>query len=138
MEIGLDYTAGKVAYNAGKGLFWVIPDGFLESTFYETDNRESDLRLGETPFSFQGVRRLVNTKLAQDAPDPCHVESQWMILDRRVRSEKGDVLIEQKIDLKRPYITHREYRSPEFRKLQQETKKCFHRSGVLIEPVKRS
>lgn len=133
MDIELDYTAGQVAYNAGKSMFWVIPDGVLEGPFYETENRESDLRLSETPFTFRGTRRLVGVKLAQEAPPACEVKSAWMDMERKVRSEGRDVVIEQRFDLKKPYITHEEYRSPAFRKLQAETKRCFHRTGVLIQ-----
>jgi len=138
MDIQLDYVAGKVAYNAGASLFWVIPDGFLEGAFYETDNRESDLRLSETPFSFRGTRRLVDTKLAQAPPEACRVDSTWMTLERKVRADGRDVLIEQMVDLKKPYITRAEYRSKEFKKLQADTRRCFHRAGVLIEPLKRT
>lgn len=138
MNIDLDYVAGKVAYNAGSAMFWVIPDGFLEGAFYETDNRESDLRLGDTPFSFRGTRRLVDTKLAQATPAVCKVESPWMNLQRRIRSEGQDVVIEQEVELKRPFVTRAEYRSESFKWLQQATKKCFHRAGVLIEPIKRT
>jgi hypothetical protein len=133
MDINLDYVAGKVAYNAGSAMFWVIPDGFLEGAFFETDNRESDLRLSETPFSFRGVRRLIGTKLAQAVPPSCRVDSRWMSLERKIRAEGSDVVIEQQVELKRPYVTRAEYRSKDFRRLQNETRKCFHRAGVLIE-----
>jgi transglutaminase-like putative cysteine protease len=138
MNIDLDYVAGKVAYNAGSALFWVIPDGFLEGAFYETDDRESDLRLSETPFSFRGTRRLVNTKLAQSAPAACRIESAWMNLVRKIRTEGADVVIEQEVELKRPYVTRSEYRSKDFKRLQSDAKKCFHRAGVLIAPLKRT
>ncbi len=133
MNIELEYTAGQVAYNAGKSMFWVIPDGVLEGPFYETAQRESDLRLAEMPFSFRGTRRLLATRLAQEAPPACKVESAWMDMERKVRSDGKDVVIEQRFDLKRPYITREEFRSPAFRKLQGETKRCFHRAGVLIQ-----
>lgn len=133
MYMELDYTAGKVAYNAGKAKFWVLPDGFLEGEFYETENRESDLRLAETPFTFNGIRRLQATQLAQQTPDPCHVESKWVTLDRRIHSDKSEVVIEQKVVLKRPYITKEEFGTKDFRRLQTDAKKCFHRSGILIE-----
>lgn len=133
MDVELHYTAGQVAYNAGESLFWVIPDGALEGPFYETENRESDLRLGETPYTFLGKRRLKATRLTQEVPGPCQIQSTWMDLERKVRSEGGDVVIEQRFDLKRPYITRDEFRSPAFRNLQKEAKRCFHRSGLLIQ-----
>lgn len=133
MDIILDYTAGRVAYNAGKSMFWVIPDGVLEGPFYETENRESDMRLSETPFTFLSTRRLVAIKLAQEAPPPCKVNSTWMDMERKVRSDGADVVIEQRFDLKKPYITRDEFRSTDFRKLQNEAKRCFHRAGVLIQ-----
>ncbi len=133
MNVELHYTAGQVAFNAGSSMFWVIPDGALEGPFYETENRESDLRLGETPYTFVSQRRLKATRLAQEAPAPCRIQSAWMDMERKVRSEGGDVVIEQRFDLKRPYITREEFRSPAFRDLQKETKRCFHRTGLLIQ-----
>lgn len=133
MDVELHYTAGQVAYNAGKSMFWVIPDGGLEGAFYETEKRESDLRMAETPYTFVSLRRLKATGLAQEVPAPCRVQSTWMDMERKVRSEGGDVVIEQRMDLKKPYITREEFRSPAFRNLQKETKRCFHRSGILIQ-----
>jgi hypothetical protein len=59
-----------------------------------------------------------------------------MNLERRVSVEGQDVVIRQKIDLKKPYVTRDEFRSKPFQKLQKETRRCFYRSGVLIEPLK--
>jgi hypothetical protein len=136
LHMVLDYNAGRVTFSAGKEEFFVIPDGLLEGAFYETADRESDLRLSTEPFHFSGTRRLVDTRLAQDLPAPCRVDSPWMTLERRVRVEGHDVVIVQNMDLKRPYITRGEFRSPSFLRLQADAKRCFYRSGVLIEPWK--
>jgi hypothetical protein len=113
----------------------VIPDGYLTGAFYETDTRESDLRLADTPFFFQGVRRLKNTKLVQEKPEPCKVESDWMTLERRIAVEGKDVAIYQNIELKRPFIAREEFRSAAFKKLQKATRKCFYHSGILVESL---
>lgn len=135
MQVALVYDAGRVTFDAGKAAFFVIPDGFLTGSFYETENRESDLRLAAEPFVFKGARKLKDTKLMQVAPDRCRVESEWMDLDREVRVEGKDVVIYQNVDLKKPFVTHTEYKTPAFRKLQAGTKKCFYRSGILIESL---
>lgn len=135
MKIALDYEAGRVTYNAGKGAFFVIPDGFLQGAFFETEARESDMRLAEEPYAFVGTRRLKDTRLAQDVPAPCRIESPWMSLDRQVKLDGRDVVITQRIELKKAYIKRDEFRSAPFRKLQSEAKRCFYRSGVLIEPA---
>jgi hypothetical protein len=133
MRVGLEYTAGKVTYKAGKADFWVIPDGFLQGAFYETNERESDIRISETPYIFKGIRRLKDTKLVQPLPEPCKVDSRWMSLERTVSIDGKDVVISQQIVLKKPYITKQEFKSAPFKKLQEDTKACFYRAGVLIE-----
>jgi hypothetical protein len=135
MNVKLDYEASKVTYDAGKAAFFVIPDGFLSGPFYETEARESDLRLGDEPFLFLGTRRLKDTRLAQKAPQPCKIQSTWMDLERTISVDGPDVLITQNVNLKRPFVTHSEYRSKDFRNLQQEAKRCFYRSGILIESL---
>lgn len=137
MKVDLEYEAGRVTFNAGKASFWVIPDGVLEGAFYETEQRESDLRLGDSPYVFKGARRLKQTRLAQEPPTPCKVESEWMNLDRNVKVEGNDVVIYQTMELKKPFIQRAEFRTAAFKKLQAESKQCFHRSGLLIEPVVR-
>jgi hypothetical protein len=42
-------------------------------------------------------------------------------------------VIAQQIVLKKPYITKQEFKSAPFKKLQDDTKACFYRAGVLIE-----
>ena len=135
MDVVLEYDAGRVTFDAGKAAFFVIPDGFLTGSFYETEGRESDLRLSAEPFNFYGERRLKDTKLAQDLPARCSVSSDWMNIERQVRVDGKDVVIDQKVDLKKPFITRAEYLSPPFRRLQAATKKCFYRSGILIESL---
>lgn len=136
MRVDLEYEAGRVTFSAGQASFWVIPDGFLQGAFYETEDRESDLQLSDQPYLFNGLRRLKDTKLVQEAPARCTIDSTWMAMDRQVMSEGRDVLIRQSVSLKKPFITRAEYRSPEFKKLQEDTKRCFYRSGILIEPIK--
>lgn len=136
MHVDLEYQAGRVTFNAGKASFWVIPDGFLQGPFYETDDRESDMQLSEEPYLFKGVRRLKDTKLVQELPAPCAVDSEWMSMDRKVQVDGRDVVIVQNVSLKRPFITKAEFKSAAFKKLQDDTKKCFYRSGILIEPLK--
>jgi hypothetical protein len=135
MPVDLEYEAGRVAFNAGKSSFWVIPDGFLQGAFYETDQRESDMQLSEDPFVFHGTRRLKDTRLAQETPDFCKIESPWLNMDRDIRVDGSDVVISQNVELVKPVITKAEFRTPAFKKLQAETKRCFYRSGVLIEPI---
>lgn len=137
MKVDLEYEAGRLTFNAGPAAFWVIPDGFMQGAFYETEDRESDLRLSEEPYLFKVVRRLKDTKLAQERPEICQVRSTWMDLDRQVAVDRKDVVITQNISLKKPFITRAEFRSPAFKKLQEDTKRCFYRSGVLIEPLKK-
>lgn len=136
MKIALNYEAGRVTFNAGKSSFFVIPDGFLGGAFYETADRVSDLKLGEEPFVFNRNRRLKETRLAQDLPAPCRVESPWMTLERNVQVDGHDVVIHQSVTLKRPYIQRLEFRTSAFKKLQEDSKRCFYRSGILIEPFK--
>ncbi len=136
MKLSLEYTAGRVTFNAGKSAFWVIPDGFLQGSFYETDERESDMKIGDEPYVFRGTRRLKDTKLAQEIPDPCKVDSRWMSLERSIKIDGRDVVINQEIVLRRPFVTKAEFKSAAFRKLQEDTKGCFYRSGVLIEANK--
>ncbi|MBX3021214.1 MAG: DUF3857 domain-containing transglutaminase family protein [Bdellovibrionales bacterium] len=138
MPIVLDYDSGRVTFSAGKGSFFVIPDGFLNGPFYETEDRESDLKLSQEPYSFKGVRRLKDTRLVQEVPATCRVDSEWMTLERVVKSEGRDVLVSQQVDLKKPYIRKEEFRTPAFKRLQAETKRCFYRTGILVEPLKGS
>ena len=132
MEVVLEYEAGRVTFDAGKDAFYVIPDGFLAGAFYETEARESDMRLAEEPFVFRGTRRLKDTVIKQSVPEPCRIQSEWMDLERRIEVQEKDVVILQNVDLKKPYITRDEFRSPAFKKLQKATRECFYRSGVLI------
>jgi hypothetical protein len=136
MRVDLEYEAGRVTFSAGQASFWVIPDGFLQGAFYETEDRESDLQLSDQPYLFKGLRRLKDTKLVQEAPARCTIDSDWMAMDRQVMSEGRDVLIRQSVSLKKPFITRAEFKSPAFKKLQEDTKRCFYRSGILIEPFK--
>ncbi len=133
MEIELEYESGRIGYNAGADHFWVIPDGFLEGAFYETEDRESDLRLADNPYHFIAARRLINVRLAQSAPPACRIQSRWMDLERTVTVDNNDLLIVQTVVLKQPFIRRTEYRSPEFREVQVQAKRCFHRTGVLIQ-----
>lgn len=135
MKVALEYQSGRVTFDAGKAAFFVIPDGFLTGAFYETEDRESDIRLSEVPYLYQVVRRLKNTKLMQPKPDPCRVESDWMDIERKIEVEGKDVVIYQNVNLKKPYITKEEFRSSAFRKLQKGTRNCFYRSGVLIDSL---
>lgn len=134
MKVILEYEAGRVAFTAGKSAFWVMPDGFLQGAFYETGDRESDLQITAEPYVFKGTRRLKDTKLAQDVPGPCVVDSKWMRLERKIWVEGADVVIAQNVVLKRPFVTRAEFRGKDFKRLQTDTKTCFYRSGVLIEP----
>lgn len=136
MNVLLEYEAGRVTYNAGQQSFFVIPDGILTGAFYETGERESDIKLSEQPFSFSGTRRLKDMRLVQEPGAPCRVESEWMTIERSIKKDGNDVLISSHLDLKRPYIKKSEFLSKPFRRLQEETKRCFYRSGVLIEPLK--
>lgn len=138
MKVELEYLAGRLAFTAGKALFWVIPDGFLQGAFYETHDRASDLQLGEEPYVFKVVRRLKDIRLAQEAPEPCLIDSPWMNLERRIQVEEKDVVIAQTVTLRKPFVTREEFLSPAFRKLQIEAQRCFYRSGVLIEPLNRA
>lgn len=138
MHVILEYEAGRVTFTAGSGSFWVLPDGFLRGAFFETENRESDLELSSEPYIFHGIRRLKDTKLAQEAPPPCVVSSAWMNLSRVVRVDGQDVVIEQRVELNRPHIQRAELRSDAFKSLQAAAKRCFYRSGVLIEPQRLS
>ncbi len=137
MRVDLEYQAGRVTFNAGKASFWVIPDGILQGAFYETEDRESDIQLSEEPYLFKGTRRLKDTKLAQEPPAPCAVDSEWLTMDRTVQVQGRDVVIKQNLNLKKPFITKAEYKAPAFRKLQEETKRCFYHSGLLIEPINK-
>jgi poly-beta-hydroxyalkanoate depolymerase len=56
-----------------------------------------------------------------------------MSLERTVSIDGKDVVISQQIVLKKPYITKQEFKSAPFKKLQEDTKACFYRAGVLIE-----
>lgn len=138
MKIGLEYEAGRVTFNAGKSSFWVIPDGFLDGAFYETADRESDLKLADAPYSLRSVRRLKQTRLAQEVPAPCRVQSDWMDLEREVKVDGNDVVITNSVLLKKPFIERSVFRTGAFRKLQGETKHCFHRAGLLIESANRA
>jgi hypothetical protein len=132
MDMALEYRAGRVTFRAGKASFFVIPDGFLSGAFYETDDRESDMRLAEEPFRFRGIRRLKDTRLVQELPEPCRVESRWMTLDRQVRIEGRDLIVVQNVDLRRPFIKKTEFRTGEFKRLQEEARRCFYRGGLLV------
>ena len=135
MNMGIEYQSGRVTFDAGKAAFFVIPDGFLTGAFYETEERESDIRLSESPYRHSAVRRLRNTKLVQAKPEPCRLQSEWMDLERKVEVESRDVVIYQNVELKRPVITKAEFQSPAFRNLQKGTRNCFYRSGVLVESL---
>ncbi|HMN69362.1 MAG TPA: transglutaminase domain-containing protein, partial [Bdellovibrionales bacterium] len=137
IDFTLEYDTGRITYNAGKNSFWVMPDGFLEGPFYETEERESDLRLTGEPYLITGARRLKDMRLAQDLPAPCAVESEWMNLSRKVQVEGNDVVIHHNVELKRPFIRREEFRSAAFKELQARTKHCYLRSGVLLESVRK-
>lgn len=130
--VALEYVTDRVTYVAGKESFFVIPDGIVNGGFFETEGREADMRLYESPYSFHVARRLKNTELRQALPDPCRVESPWLNLERRVVNDGQDVVIHQTLELKIPYILRAEYKTPAFKKLQKATRECFYRSGVLI------
>lgn len=134
MQLVLEYEAGRVGFNAGKAQFLVIPDGLLQGPFYETKDRESDISLADVPYLYNSTRRLKDTRLMQELPAPCRVESDWLNVEREVKLDGRDVVITQKVVLKRPYVQKPEFRTAAFRKLQSETKRCFYRSGLLIEP----
>lgn len=136
MDIVLEYVSGRLTFNAGKSSFFVFSDGIFSGAFYETDDRESDLELNQQPVQFKMIRRLKDTRLAQAAPENCRIEASWLSMDREIKVEGKDLVIVQNLDLRRPFITRAEFRSPEFKKLQKETKRCFYRSGLLIEANK--
>jgi hypothetical protein len=131
MHVDLEYVTNRVTYVAGKDAFFVIPDGNI-SSFFETDNRESDLRLYDEPYVFHTVRRLKDTALKQTLPEPCKVESQWIDMSRQMVVEGSDVVIRQDVELKVPYILQSEFQSPAFKKLQKQTRECFYHSGILV------
>lgn len=133
MKVGLEYDGGRITFNAGKAAFFVLPDGFLNGAFFETEKRVSDLRLATEPYLYRGTRHLKATRLAQDVPEPCVIDSEWVRLERRVAEQGQDVVIYQDVDLKRPYIQREEFRSAAFVRLQEQAKKCMYRAGILIE-----
>lgn len=135
MKIGLEYQSGRVTFDAGKAAFFVIPDGFLSGSFYETEDRESDLHISEAPYQHTAIRRLKNAKLVQAKPEPCRIQSDWMNLERKIEVEGKDVVIYQSVELKKPAITKAEFQTPAFRQLQKSTQGCFYRSGVLVESL---
>ena len=133
ITLGLEYRSGRITYNAGADRFFVVPDGILGGAFYETADRESDLKLSDEPFVFKAKRRLTKTRLAQAAPPACRIESEWLNLERSITIEGADVVIAQTIELRRPYIRRSEFLSAAFKRLQRATKSCFYRSGVLVQ-----
>ncbi|NJL24895.1 MAG: hypothetical protein HC902_06790 [Calothrix sp. SM1_5_4] len=74
-------------------------------------------------------------RLIQELPEPCRIESEWMILERKVSVDGRDVVIVQNVDLRKPFITRAEFKSASFRKLQEDSKRCLYRQGLLLEPL---
>ena len=132
IDVGLRYEADKITYTAGRDAFFVLPEGFLTGPFYETEDRESDLRLNEMPFVSHTVRRLRDSRLAQDVPPDCTVDSTWFKVTRRVATDPKDVVITQDVELKRAYLTRTELRSRDFRRAQGDARTCFSHAGVLV------
>ena len=132
--VKLEFTAPTVTYSAGPDAFFVMPDSFLNGPFYETLDRESDLKLNEMPYVTHVVRKLERRKLAQAPPPPCVIDSTWFRAERRVGATGHDVIIDQVVELKRAYLTNAELRSPEFARAQAAARACFSRAGVLIAP----
>ena len=134
MTVGLEYDADKVTYTAGRDAFFVLPDSFLNGPFFETVDRESDLKLNEMPYASHTVRRLKDTRLAQPVPPACVIDSPWFTVRREVLGEARDVVVVQDVELKKAFLTRDELRSDGFKRAQADTRVCFSHAGVLVAP----
>jgi len=136
IDLGLTYETNQIAYTSGDNLFFVIPDGILMGAFFETTGRVADIRLDEGPSVYESNRRLKKVRLKQAAPGRCQIRSPWMDLDRTVEVLDDDVMIRQRMDLKRSVIRQSEFGKEDFIRLQNEARRCFYRSGILLAPLK--
>ncbi len=126
------YTTPSITYQSPAGLFLPLKDGGLSGAFYETDGRESDLQLAETPLVHHSLKVLKNVKGVGD-PSVCELTSPWMDIKRQVKYTDKDIEIVQDAVVKNPVILKKEYNSDAFVQFRDQARKCYYRSGLLFK-----
>lgn len=134
LRFDFTYWTPSVTYQTAVGRFFPLRDWGLSGAFYETQNRESDLQLADTPLMHRTRKVLKNVK-GLGEPTTCELKSPWMDVKREVSYNKTHIEIRQDASVKIPVIKKTDYRSKEFLELQAQARKCFYRTGLVFKPL---
>lgn len=132
----LDYRfqirTGPVTYKSKESNFYPFSENRFTSIALEYEGRESDIKLHYRPYRIEINRVFEGAKLVETSKD-CKLESPWISIERQVAEIQSGVRMSQVTLLKKTFIRKHEYRTPEFQKLLVDLKRCFYRTGMLIE-----
>ncbi len=102
--------------------------------FFTKKNTVSDLYVG-SPRIIESYRTIKNiTPIGKQSLD-CQIESPWANITRAVKYDKNQVLIHQKIEVKKSWIEASELNSDEYKKLQLAIHENFNNGiAIIFEP----
>jgi hypothetical protein len=129
------YTENAKGYRSTAGYAYplLLPDN-VERLLFSADDRESDIVIGE-PFTYERDMVFSNLTIVGEESLSCAVDSPWVSVKREVNRVPSGLRIHDRLQLKKQILTHAEYSTPEFLKLQDKLVTCFKYSSVIYKPA---
>jgi hypothetical protein len=101
----------------------------------DTKDRVSDLFLIR-PMIQKSIYELKNLRPVGSRKFNCSVDSTWLRIARKTGEKAKGFIIEDTVEIKQPWITVEELRSPSYAKFQDGFRKCFYEAAVVYQLVK--
>lgn len=128
------YTEKAQGYQSTAGLAYpIIPPDAISRFLMNIEQRQSDIALGE-PFTYE--RDMIFTKMSVVGQEnlACSIDSPWVSIKREVDRAPSGIRIHDRLQLKKELLTHAEYSTTEYSKLQQKIVTCFRFTSLIYKP----
>lgn len=130
------YIDKVMGYRSTAGMGYpIVPPDAVDRLLFSPDSRASDIVIGE-PFNYERVMQLTNMAVVGQEPLSCSVDSPWVSITREIAQVDKGLRVRDRLKLKKAFIRHSEYTTPQFGELQRKLVSCFRFSTVIYKPEK--
>ena len=133
LEINYQYGSLHQQMKTNSGRVVVLPSVIMGNPFLvRVEDRESDIRIGDQPYTYKKQSIFENVKLLGTQSLDCRIRSKWLDASRRVLQKKTGVEVSDEFEVKTPLVPNAELKTPEFREAQDKIRECFGSAGLIL------